>query len=119
MPVSVSVPVPALVSPPVPPIAEASVTLLPLVSRVPPLLPSAASCPEMSVVVPVAHCRPPPFSVIWPRAEVAGRVKLIRPPLIVQAPEAVAVLLSVQVLVPVFWKAPKPWYWPLPPICDA
>ncbi len=41
-------------------------TLLPLVSKVPPPAPSGASLEEMSVVLPAAHCRPPPLSVIMP-----------------------------------------------------
>ena len=34
----------------------------------------------MSVVVPLAHCRPPPFSVIDPVPKLAADVKLTRPP---------------------------------------
>ena len=87
MPDRVRVPRPALVSPPVPVIAVPSVTLLPLVSNVPPLAPSGASRAETSVVTPVAHCTPPPFSVIVPVPKLLSATKLIRPPLIVVPPE--------------------------------
>jgi hypothetical protein len=83
---SVSVPVPALVRPPLPEREEARATLLPLVSKVPPPAPSAASLEEMSVVVPVAHCRPPPFSVMLPLPKLVALLKLIRPPVTVVAP---------------------------------
>ena len=72
-----------MVSPPAPVIAEASVTLLALVSNVPPLPPNAARRAEMSRLVPVAHCRPPPFSVIDPEPKLPAEPKLIRPPLTV------------------------------------
>jgi hypothetical protein len=80
-------PAPALVNPPVPLTAEAKVTLLPLVSNVPPPDPSAASHVEMSAVLPVAHCRPPPFNVIWPLPKLLAAVKLTKPPVTVVPPE--------------------------------
>jgi hypothetical protein len=83
---SVSVPLPTLVSPPVPERTEASVTLLPLVSKFAPLLPKAASFEEMSVAVPEAHCRPPPLSVIVPEPKLLAALKLIRPPVTVVPP---------------------------------
>jgi hypothetical protein len=87
VPDSVRVPVPALVTPPVPESVNASVTVLPLVSKVAPLLPKAASLDEMSVVVPVAHCRPPPLTVINPEPKLLAELKLIRPALTVVPPE--------------------------------
>jgi hypothetical protein len=83
---SVSVPAPVLVTPPVPPMAEPRVTLLPLVSTVPPAAPIAASREEMSVVLPVAHCRPPPLSVIVPVPRLLEAAKLTRPPVTESAP---------------------------------
>src|SRR3954469_10329265 len=44
----------------------ASVTLLLLVSNMPPLGPNGLSFDEMSLVTPGAHCRPPPLSVTGP-----------------------------------------------------
>ena len=79
-------PGPALVSAPVPVIAEASVTLLPLVSKVPPPAPSAVRRGEMSVLVPAAHCRPPPLSVIAPEPKLPADAKLTRPPVMVVPP---------------------------------
>jgi hypothetical protein len=76
-----------LARPPLPVIAEARVTVLPLVSKMPPPAPSGASFEEMSAVLPVAHCRPPPFRVISPLPKLAAEVKLIRPPLTVVPPE--------------------------------
>jgi hypothetical protein len=73
-------PVPVLVRPPLPESEEPSATLLPLVSNVAPPAPKAASFDEMSVVVPVAHCSPPPFRVIWPEPKLLAALKLIRPP---------------------------------------
>ena len=78
-------PEPCLVKLP-PVIAEARVTVLPLVSNVPPLAPSGASCEEMSAVLPAAHCSPPPFRVIAPAPKLPAAEKLIRPPLIVVPP---------------------------------
>jgi hypothetical protein len=86
-PPSVSVAAPTLVSPPVPPIAPDRVTAWPLVSKVAPLLPIAASREEMSVVLPVAHCRPPPFRVIGPVPRLLPAAKLINPPVTVVPPE--------------------------------
>jgi hypothetical protein len=40
----------------------------------------------MSVVLPVAHCRPPPFSVMPPVPRLSAVAKLIRPPVIVVPP---------------------------------
>ena len=84
-PASVREPVPVLVRPPVPDRAEANVTLLPLVSNVAPPLPKA-SLEEMSVVVPDAHCRPPPSSVIRPEPKLLAALKLIRPPVMIVPP---------------------------------
>ena len=85
-PVRVSVPLPALVSPPLPEIAVASTTSLPLVSNVPPLPPIAASRGERSAVLPAAHCTPPPSRVILPVPKLPSVVKLIRPSVIVVPP---------------------------------
>ena len=73
---SVSVPGPALVRPPVPPMLPSRVTLLPPVSNMPPPAPSVSRERDVDVV-PVAHCRPPPFSVSAAGAEVVSRAKLI------------------------------------------
>ena len=70
-----------------PPSAVANVTLLPLVSKVAPPEPIESSCAETSAVLPVAHCRPPPFSVIWPLPKLLAAAKLIRPPVTVVPPE--------------------------------
>src|SRR5260370_39521013 len=72
-----------LLRPPVPESAEASVTSLPLVSKVAPLLPKAASLDEMSVVVPEDHCRPPPLRVIAAEPKLFEALMLIRPPVTV------------------------------------
>ena len=66
---------------------DASVTLLPLVSKVAPPLPKAASFEEMSVVVPDAHCRPPPSRVIVPEPKLLAELKLISPPVTLVSPE--------------------------------
>ena len=66
-------PLPALVRPPLPVSAVAKLTLLPLVSKVAPPEPMAASCAEISLVFPAAHCRPPPFTVIVPVPNAAGQ----------------------------------------------
>ncbi len=81
--------------------AEASVTSLPLVSKVAPLLPKAASLDEMSVVVPEAHCRPPPLRVIVPEPKLFDALKLIRPPVTVVPPVYVLAAVSVSVPPPV------------------
>jgi hypothetical protein len=80
-------PSPALVSPPAPLSPLAKATVLPLVSKVPPETPRDISLDEMSVVVPAAHCRPPPFSVIDPVPKLLAAEKLTRPALIVVPPE--------------------------------
>jgi hypothetical protein len=82
----VSVPLPVLVMPPVPVSREAKVTSLPLVSNVPPLPPIAASWPEISVVLPGAHCSPPPFSVMVPLPKLLAALKSISSPEIVVPP---------------------------------
>jgi hypothetical protein len=69
---------------PVRPVAK--VTLLPLVSTVPPAAPTGPSRAEMSVVLPVAHRRPPPFKVIEPVPKLLAAAKLIRPPVTVVPP---------------------------------
>ena len=51
-------------------------TLLPLVSKVAPPAPKAASWAEMSAVLPVAHCRPPPSIVMSARAEAVRRIEV-------------------------------------------
>ncbi len=111
-PARVSVPVPLLVRPPslaTPVSAVLKVTLLPLVSNVAPPVPIAASWPEISVVLPVAHCRPPPFSVIWPVPKLLAAEKLIRPPVIVQAVAPALLPVNVQIPVPVLVRLlPKP-----------
>jgi hypothetical protein len=78
--VKVRTPLPALVSAPVPVTGVAKLTLLQLVSKVPPPAPSGASREEMSSVLPVAHCRPPPFKVIAPVPKLLAAMKFIRPP---------------------------------------
>jgi hypothetical protein len=65
----------------------AKVMLLPLVSKVPPPAPSGISLAEMSAVLPAAHCRPPPFSVIRPEPKLPADAKFIRPPVTVVPPE--------------------------------
>jgi hypothetical protein len=64
----------------------AKLTLLPLVSKVAPPDPMAASWVEMSDVLPAAHCRPAPFTVIVPVPRPPA-MKLIRPPVTVVPPE--------------------------------
>jgi hypothetical protein len=76
-----------LVSPPTPERGEASVTLLPLVSKVAPAAPKAARRGEMSVEVPAAHCSPPPLSRIAPVPKLLAALKLIKPPAIIVGPE--------------------------------
>jgi len=77
------------------------VTLLPLVSNVAPPAPKAASRVEMSVVVPDAHCSPPPLSVIKPEPKLFAELKLIRPPVTLVPPEYVFVPESVSVPAPI------------------
>src|SRR5262249_62419521 len=86
-PANPSAPAPVLVTPPIPERVEASVTVLPLVSKVAPNAPKAARREEMSVEVPAAHCRPPPLSRIGPVPELLAALKLIKPPAIVLPPE--------------------------------
>ncbi len=86
MPESVSVPAPILLSPPTPESTDASVTLLPLVSNVAPPAPKAASCDEMSALLPVAHCRPPPSIVTGPVPKLLAELKLMNPPVRVVPP---------------------------------
>jgi hypothetical protein len=86
-PLSVSVPLPCLVRPPLPDTAVAKVTVLALVSKTPPPAPSGASRAEMSEVLPVAHCRPPPFTVIEPVPKLLAAAKFIKPPDTVVPPE--------------------------------
>ena len=69
---------------PVRPVAK--VTVLPLVSKVPPPAPSGASFEEMSAVLPAAHCRPPPFSRMLPAPKLLAEVKFTRPPVTVVPP---------------------------------
>jgi hypothetical protein len=76
-----------LLSAPAPLIAWASVTVLPFVSSVPPPGPNPVMREEMSAVLPVAHCRPPPFKMMPPVPKLPAEVKLIRPPEIVVPPE--------------------------------
>ena len=86
MPASTKLPAPILVTPPIPDRAEASVTVLPLVSKVAPAAPKAARREEMSVDVPAAHCRPPPLSRIGPVPKLLAELKLTRPPAIMVPP---------------------------------
>jgi len=79
-------PAPVFVRPPVPVSADASVTLLPFVSSVPPPAPRALRREETSVVVPPAHCRPPPLSVALPAPRLARLLKLMNPALTVVPP---------------------------------
>src|SRR5262249_33086948 len=127
MPASVRKPPPILVSPPAPESVEASVTLLPLVSKVAPPAPKGASLPEMSVDVPEAHCRPPPSRVIEPEPKLAAELKLMKPPLIVVPPEYVMAPASVSVPAPVLLSdhllpaaPPMPAWWAITweKVCD-
>ena len=87
VPASVSVPRPCLAMPPAPVRPVAKVMLLPLVSKMPPAVPSTSrGDEEMSIVLPAAHCRPPPFRVIVPVPKLLNAEKLIRPALIVVPP---------------------------------
>lgn len=76
--------VPVTVSAP-PLSALAKVTVLPLVSNVAPPEPIAANRAEMSVVLPAAHCSPPPFRLMVPLPRLPA-TKLTRPPVTVVAP---------------------------------
>jgi hypothetical protein len=87
VPANTSAPAPILVTPPIPERAEASVTVLPLVSKVAPNAPKAARREEMSVEVPAAHCSPPPLSKIGPVPKLLAELKLMRPPAIMVGPE--------------------------------
>ena len=80
-------PLPCLVMPPAPVRPVAKVTLLPPVSKVPPAAPSTSRADEeMSIVLPAAHCSPPPFRVIVPVPKLLSAAKFIRPALIVVPP---------------------------------
>ena len=81
-------PVPALISPPAPPAPTppARVTLLaPTSSVAGPLNVTVRA--EMSAVLPVPHCSPPPASVIPPEPKLPSPAKLTVPWLIVVTPE--------------------------------
>jgi hypothetical protein len=84
-PDSVIVPTPTLVRPPAPPIAPASVALLPLVSNVPP---PAFSVTVRLVVKPVRNCSVPPPKARPPDAapRLLSAVTASVPPLIVVPP---------------------------------
>ncbi len=71
--------------PPAPDRAPEKVTLLPPVSKVAPSAPMAIWA-DMSAMLPLAHCRPPPFNVIRPVPRLAAVEKLIRPPITVVPP---------------------------------
>ena len=87
VPASVSVPRPCLAMPPAPVRPVAKVMLLPLVSKVPPAAPSASrEDEEISIVLPAAHCRPPPFKVTMLLPKLLAALKLIRPPVTVVPP---------------------------------
>jgi hypothetical protein len=62
------------------------VTLLPLVSKAAPPAPKAASCDEMSALLPVAHCKPPPSIVMRPVPKLLAKLKLMKPPVMVVPP---------------------------------
>src|SRR5262249_61780472 len=104
--------------PPEPETVPASAALLPLVSNVPP--------PELSdtarlVVKPDRNCKVPPPKLSVP--ELLPRLLSLDtasvPALIAHEVTVLVVLVSVQVLVPVFWNTPKPRYSALPPICET
>ena len=85
----------------------ASVATLPLVSNVPP---PALSVTARFELKPARYCSVPPLKLSPPAAaprlpsdEIASV-----PPLIAQGVTAAVVPVKVQVLVPVFWKMPKP-----------
>src|SRR5262249_62238159 len=86
MPDNTSAPAPVLVTPPMPERAEASVTVLPLVSKVAPNAPKAARREGVSVEGPAAHCSPPPLRRVGPGAELLAGLELIRPPAIMVGP---------------------------------
>ena len=70
----------------------------------------------MSVNVPDAHCRPPPFSAIVPEPKLFVVLKLIKPPVTVVPPEYVFVPESVSVPLPILVSASVPdpsWIVPL------
>jgi hypothetical protein len=75
-----------LVTPPIPASAEASVTVLPLVSKVAPSAPKGKRREEMSVDVPAAHCSPPPLRRIGPEPKLLAELKLTSPPAIMVPP---------------------------------
>ena len=114
-PDSLSVPAPILVSPPLPEIVPARIAKLPLVSTVPPAEFSVTSRlekkPERYSSVPPLKLRPPRS---LPRLSSADTARV--PPSMAQGVTAVVLRVSAQVLVPVFWKTPKPRYWSFDPI---
>ncbi len=85
----------------------ASVASLPLVSKVPPPL---LSVTVRLVVNPERNCNVPPLKERLP--ELLPRLLSLDtasvPALIAQDVTALVVPVSVQVLLPVFWKVPKP-----------
>ena len=76
----------AKVRPPLPLSAVPKNSLLPLVSKTPPLLPKGASRAEMSVKLPLVQSSPPPSSVICPVPKLLAAEKPMRPPVIVVPP---------------------------------
>ena len=98
--------------PPMPPSAEAKVTLLPPVSKVA-LVPPSTRREEMSVVVPAAHCRPPPFKVTRPVPKLFSAEKFMRPPLTVVPPVKVLAPRKARMPLPCFISPPSPV------ICEA
>ena len=72
------------------------------------------------MVVPAAHCRPPPFSVTVPVPKLLSAAKLIWPPLIVVPPVKVLALVRVSVPVPTLTsEAPLPPFRPPSAIMPA
>src|SRR6476661_962271 len=108
MPDRVIVPAPVLVRPPVPERDEASVTLLPLVSNVAPPAPQAASCDEMSALLPVAHCSPPPSIVMGPVPKLFAELKLMKPPVMVVRLEYELLPVRMSVPTPALLRVPRP-----------
>src|SRR5262249_53391077 len=87
---------------------------------VPGELPGAKVPPLMIVVaptVPVPASVPPLLTVMVELAIEPFTISM--PALTVQGIAAELVPVSVQVLAPVFWNAPKPWYCALDPICET
>ena len=79
-----------------------------------------ANVPPLMVVLPTVPLPPsvPPAFTVMAELAIEPFTDSV-PALIAQDSAAALVPVKVQVLLPVFWKLPKPWYCALAPICET